>query len=82
MAARTFTTATNAFMRASKGWLTAEHAPAVTTLKVLASQLDREVSAALVAQYGLTYRSLLKEKPTAPAGQGDELAAALASAGA
>ena len=29
----------------------------------LADELDREVTAALAAQFGLTYRNLLKRKP-------------------
>lgn len=48
---------------ASATWLGAEHAPAVIALRALAIELDREVTAALVAQFGLLHRSLLKEKP-------------------
>lgn len=61
----TFTEATEQFVAAST-WLGPEHAPAVATLRLLASQLDRDLTAALVAQYGLVYRSLLKAQPIDP----------------
>lgn len=44
-------------------WLNASHAPSVAALKALAVELDREVTAALIAQFGVLHRSLLKEKP-------------------
>ena len=45
-------------------WLDASHAPSVVALQALATELDREVQAALVAQFGVLHRSLLKSKPT------------------
>ena len=46
----------------SASWLTAEDAPAVTTLRALAERLDTdpEPQAAMFSQYGLVYRALLK----------------------
>ena len=49
-------------------------------LEALADELDREVTAALAAQFGLTYRNLLKRKPAEDAGALDPLAAALQAA--
>ena len=46
-------------------WLNDSHAPSVVALQALAVELDREVQAALVAQFGVLHRSLLKEKPAA-----------------
>jgi hypothetical protein len=45
-------------------WLDASQAPSVVALQALAIELDREVTAALVAQFGVLHRSLLKSKPT------------------
>ena len=45
-------------------WLNDSHGPSVKALQALASELDREVTAALVAQFGLLHRSLLKERPS------------------
>lgn len=44
-------------------WLNASHAPSIAALVAVADELDREVSAALIAQFGVLHRSLLKEKP-------------------
>ena len=46
-------------------WLNASHAPSVVALQALATELDREVTAALIAQFGVLHRSLLKERPSA-----------------
>ncbi|MBD8466799.1 hypothetical protein IFU30_11020 [Plantibacter sp. CFBP 8798] len=64
MAATTFKGAVREFMKANP-WLGPAHAPATITLRKLAAELDREVTAALVAQYGVTYRNLLKQAPGA-----------------
>lgn len=65
MTKNSFTDATNAFIKASP-WLGPAHMPAVATLRVLAETLDAgDLTPALVAQYGLTYRSLAKLAPTA-----------------
>jgi hypothetical protein len=45
-------------------WLDDSHGPSVKALQALASELDREVTAALIAQFGLLHRSLLKAKPS------------------
>jgi hypothetical protein len=45
-------------------WLDDSHGPSVKALEALAAELDREVTAALVAQFGLLHRSLLKAKPS------------------
>lgn len=76
--AQTFTAATAQFLAAAD-WLTPEHAPAVITLRLLAAQLDETLTAPLVAQYGLAYRSLLKQQPTAESD--DPLEQALKAAG-
>jgi hypothetical protein len=57
-----FTAAVEEFL-ANADWLTASHAPSVAALKALAIELDKEVTAALVAQFGVLHRSLLKERP-------------------
>jgi len=44
-------------------WLNDSHGPSVKALEALAAELDREVTAALIAQFGLLHRSLLKERP-------------------
>ncbi len=51
----------------SASYLGDEDAPAVAALLALAEQIDAEpFQAATFSQYGLTYRSLLKRKPTGP----------------
>lgn len=66
---RTFKTATEAFLK-SADWLGDDDLPAIITLQKIAAQLDEGgLQAALVAQYGVTYRSLLKQRP---AGEGDD----------
>jgi hypothetical protein len=56
-------------------WLNDSHGPSVKALEALAAELDREVTAALVAQFGLLHRSLLKERPldNAPVNPFEEL---------
>lgn len=61
----TFTAATEEFVAAAD-WIGPEHAPAVITLRLVAAQLDESLTAALVAQYNLAYRSLLKARPVDP----------------
>jgi hypothetical protein len=48
---------------AEADWLSASHAPSIAALVAVADELDREVSAALIAQFGVLHRSLLKERP-------------------
>ena len=48
---------------ANETWLSAAHAPSVVALQAVAVELDREVTAALIAQFGMLHRSLLKERP-------------------
>lgn len=73
MASRTYVAAVNKFVKSAREWLTEEDEPAVTGLIMLARQLDEEFLAATYAQYGLTYRSLLKRKPSEDAGESDPL---------
>ena len=75
----TFSDTVSAFVTGAS-WLTPDDLPAVTTLEALAAELDREVTAALAAQFGLTYRNLLKRKPAEDSGALDPLAAALEAA--
>lgn len=74
-----FTESVEEFVSASP-WLSAEHAPALATLRAVAAELDGgELVPALVAQFGLTHRALAKERPTGE--EQDPLAAALEEAG-
>lgn len=67
---------------ASAPWLGDPHAPALVTLRVLAETLDAgNLTPALVAQFGLTFRSLAKLAPPIDAAD-DPLTAALRGAGA
>jgi len=45
-------------------YLDESHGPSVKLLQALAMELDREVTAALSAQFGLVHRGLLKERPS------------------
>jgi hypothetical protein len=58
----TFTAATLEFIH-SATWLTDEDNPAIVSLIAMARELDDRLNPPLVAQYGLTYRNLLKRKP-------------------
>ena len=61
-----FTEAVKQFVENEK-WLDASHAPSVVALQAVAIELDREVTAALIAQFGLLHRSILKERPSVKA---------------
>lgn len=69
----TFVNAVKTFKKSAKEWLTDEDSPAVAALEAAAVQLDKEMSPALLGQYGLTYRNLLKRKPLDSEDGGDEL---------
>jgi hypothetical protein len=58
----TFMAATLEFIH-SATWLTDEDNPAIVSLIAMARELDDRLNPPLVAQYGLTYRNLLKRKP-------------------
>lgn len=76
-----FSASVEEFVSASP-WLAAPHAPALATLRALATALDGgDLTPALVGQFGLAYRNLAKLAPAAPAPV-DPLAAALAHASA
>jgi hypothetical protein len=62
---RGFTQAITKFV-ASADWLQDEDAVAVISLQAMADELDNadKLNPPLVAQFGLTYRNLLKKKPT------------------
>lgn len=76
-----FSASVDEFVSASP-WLGAPHSPALATLRALAAALDcGDLTPALVAQFGLTYRNLAKLAPAAP-GEMDPLAEALAAAAA
>lgn len=66
MAATTFKGSVTEFIKASP-WLGPAHAPAVVSLRKLATELDKEVTAALAAQFNLIYRNLAKQAPGAAA---------------
>lgn len=65
MARKTFTESVEAYIASNSDWLREEH-PAVVTLGALAAVLDEEITAAMVAQFGVTFRALDKERPVAP----------------
>lgn len=70
----TYRTAVRRFKRSAKDWLTDEDSPAVTALENIADELDGgNVSPALISQYGLAYRSLLKRKPVDTSAEVDPL---------
>ena len=54
-------------------WLDDDDLPAIVALKAMAAELDQAINPPLVAQFGLTYRNLLKRKP-AMSEELDELA--------
>jgi len=65
MTRKTFTESVDAYIAANTSWLSEDH-PAVVTLAALAAVLDTEITAAMVAQFGVTFRALDKERPSAP----------------
>ena len=68
----TYSQSVEKYLRESQ-WITDAEAPAVTTLRSLADALDNgPLVPALVAQFGMTFRSLQKREPSA-AGEKDEL---------
>lgn len=58
----TFTDSVARFLEAAT-WLGPEHLPSVAALQGVARELDCEVTAALIAQFGVLHRSLLKAQP-------------------
>lgn len=76
----TFLGSINAFT-ASSPWLGPEHGPAIVTLRALARQLDQRVTAALVAQFGVTFRDLRSQSPSSTAPSSDPIETALALVG-
>ena len=75
MSENTFYESTLRFINGAS-WLTDEDDPAVVALLAMARDLDEKLNPPLVAQYGLTYRNLLKRKPGATE-EVDELAKSL-----
>lgn len=65
-ARKTYSASVDEFLKASP-WLGPMDAPAVAALQNLAAQLDEDPIPAMVAQFGLTYRNLLKRAPGAEA---------------
>ncbi|RZU66757.1 hypothetical protein EV379_3123 [Microterricola gilva] len=61
----TFLGSIEAFIAVSR-WLGPEHGPALVTLRALARQLDQRVTAAMVAQFGVAFRDLRSQAPSAP----------------
>lgn len=79
--AKTFTESVAQFETTST-WLSTEDQPALVTLYAIATELDRgPMVPALVAQFGLTYRNLLKRAPQTDEAAGDPLEEALRAAG-
>lgn len=74
--ARSLVEATERFIEASE-WLTDEDLPAIVMLEKIAQAVDESGPVpALLSQYGLTHRSLLKRAPSSDV-EVDPLAAAL-----
>lgn len=72
MKPRTYCQSVEAFVKASP-WLGPVHEPALMMLRSIAHSLDHgESTPALIGQFGLAYRSLLKEAPKADV-EADEL---------
>ncbi len=69
-----------AFISASD-WLGAEHMPSIVALLSLADKLDREVTAAMVSQFGVTFRDLRAQSPGGAPDKGDPLEDDLERAG-
>lgn len=77
---KSYTGAVNAFIEASP-WLGDEDLPAIIALQSLAHELDTApVQAAMVGQFGLTYRALLKRQPAVTEDE-DELTKAMRASG-
>ena len=72
MIQKTFTDAVLTFI-SNSSWLTEVDEPAIVALLAMAAELDRAMTPALLAQYGLTYRNLLSRAP-AGADEQDDLA--------
>lgn len=78
----TYSEAMQRFLTAADDWLSDDDLPAIVTLVQLAEQLDTGGAApAVVAQFGLAYRNLLKRKPAAGPEETDPIAKAMAEAG-
>lgn len=60
---QTFEDAVNAFLVSADDWLSADDAPMVASLVIMARQLDKRFSAATMAQFGLSFRYLAKKAP-------------------
>lgn len=60
---QSFTNSVEQFLKGADWTAAPEHAPAVVSLKAMAEALDKNLMPAMLAQYGLTYRTLLKSKP-------------------
>lgn len=76
----TFQDSVNAFEKDAT-WLGDADLPAVVTLRKVAAALDGgDMSPAMLSQFGLTYRSLLKRAPSDAAENLDPLEAALQGA--
>lgn len=69
----TFTKSVADFLEAAEAWLLPEDYPATVSLQHMAAGLDKEMTPALLSQFGLAYRSLLKKKPADNGDGGDEL---------
>ena len=60
----TFTESIDTFL-ANADWLDDDDLPAIVALRAMAAELDQQINPPLIAQFGLTYRNLLKRKPEA-----------------
>jgi len=81
MSSRSFKRSVEKFVKASS-WLSAEHEPALVMLRAMAEELDGgNLTPAMLAQFGLAYRSLAKLAPVAAGEPADPLEEALRAAG-
>lgn len=79
---KTFQKVIRDFIKDEADWLTPADEPALQTLRAAALDLDTNgVTAAMLGQYGLTYRNLMRKKPSNDDPE-DEAEEALAGVGA
>jgi hypothetical protein len=76
----TFASSVRAFI-VSSSWLGPEHMPSVVALVELADRLDLEVTAAMVGQFGVTFRDLRSQAPGSTPPPSDPVEEALRAAG-
>ncbi|MGG7466037.1 hypothetical protein [Plantibacter sp. YIM 135347] len=75
-----FATKVAEFVKDADDWLTPADMLAVAILEALAEELDQKLTGALMAQFGMTYRDLLKRAPGRNPDDDDPVAKAIRAA--